>query len=77
MPTSGMLTLVALVITEVSEECITPIIRVTRISELGTTLAVPSNRSTLRTSTLSYFLVTKYRSKWRISFKNMSQFEYL
>jgi hypothetical protein len=34
---------VALVRTDVSEECITSIIRVTKISELGTTLAVTSN----------------------------------
>jgi hypothetical protein len=39
---------VALVRTDVSEECIAPIIIVERISELVTTLAVTSNRSTLR-----------------------------
>jgi hypothetical protein len=37
--------------TDVSEERITYIIRVTRISELGTTLAVTSNCSTLRRNT--------------------------
>jgi hypothetical protein len=35
----------ALVRTDVLEECITSIIRVTRIGELGTTLAVSSNHS--------------------------------
>jgi hypothetical protein len=48
MPSSGMLGRVALVRTDVSEERITPIIRVTRIGKLGTTLAVTSNRSTCR-----------------------------
>jgi hypothetical protein len=41
-----------LVRTDVSEEHFASIIRVTRIGELGTTLAVTSNRSTLRRSTL-------------------------
>jgi hypothetical protein len=48
---SGLLYHVALVRTEVSEQCIVSIIRVTRICELGTTLAVTSNRSTLRRNT--------------------------
>jgi hypothetical protein len=39
---------VALVRTDILEERITSIIRVSRISELGTTLAVTSNRSTLQ-----------------------------
>jgi hypothetical protein len=39
-----MLRRVALVKTEVSEELSASIIRVTRIGELGTTLAVTSNR---------------------------------
>jgi hypothetical protein len=43
-----MLRRVALVRTDVSEECIASIIRVTRIDRLGTTLAVTSNRSRLR-----------------------------
>jgi hypothetical protein len=42
---------VALVRTDVSEEHIASIIRVTRISELGTTLAATSNRNTLRRNT--------------------------
>jgi hypothetical protein len=41
---SGMLRHVALVRTDVSEEHIACIIRVTRIGELGTTLALTSNR---------------------------------
>jgi hypothetical protein len=47
MASSGMLGRVALVRTDVSEERSASIIRVT-IAELGTTLAVTSNRSTLR-----------------------------
>jgi hypothetical protein len=48
MVSSAMLRRVALVITDVSEELSASFIRVTRIGELGTTLAVSSNRSTLR-----------------------------
>jgi predicted hotdog family 3-hydroxylacyl-ACP dehydratase len=43
-----MLRRVALVITDVSEELSASFIRVTRIGELETTLAVSSNRRTLR-----------------------------
>jgi hypothetical protein len=46
-----MLSRVALVRTDVSEEFSAPFIRVTRIGELGTTLAVNSNRRTLRRNT--------------------------
>jgi hypothetical protein len=46
MPSSGILSRVALVRSEVSEECIASIIRATRIGEKGTTLVVSSNRST-------------------------------
>jgi hypothetical protein len=48
MASSGMLRRVALVRTDVSEELSASFIRVTRISELGKTLAVTSNRRTLR-----------------------------
>jgi hypothetical protein len=48
---SGMLRRVPLVRTEVSEVRSASFIRVTRIGELGTTLALPSNRRTLRINT--------------------------
>jgi hypothetical protein len=53
MPSSGMLRHVALVGTDFSEERIASFIRMTRISELGTKLAVTSNRGTLRTNTVN------------------------
>jgi hypothetical protein len=48
MPFSGMLRRVDLVRTDVSEELSASFISVTRIGELGTTLAVTSDRRTLR-----------------------------
>jgi hypothetical protein len=48
MPSSGMLRRVALVRIDVSEELSASTIRVIRIGELGTTLAVTSNRSVRR-----------------------------
>jgi hypothetical protein len=51
MVSSGMLRRVALVRTEVSEELSASFIRVTRIYELGTTLAETSNRPRLRRNT--------------------------
>jgi hypothetical protein len=47
MPSSGMLRRVDLVRTDVSEELSASLIRMTRIGELGTTLAVTSNRRPL------------------------------
>jgi hypothetical protein len=47
MASSGMLRRVALVRTNVSEELSASLIGVTRIGELGTTLAVTGNRRTL------------------------------
>jgi hypothetical protein len=54
MASSGMLRRVALVRTDVSEEPVASFIRVTRISELGKTLAVTRNRRTLRRNTAWY-----------------------
>jgi hypothetical protein len=53
MPSSGMLRRVNLVRTDVSEERITSVIWVTRIDELGTTLAVTKNRRTLQINCVS------------------------
>jgi hypothetical protein len=73
MASSGMLRRVALVRTDVSEELGSSFIRVTRIGELGTTLAVTSNGRTQRISVFlarcnDYgFLITKFSSlamKW-------------
>jgi hypothetical protein len=51
MASSGMLRRVALVRTDISKELSASIIRVARIGELGITLAVTSNRRTLRINT--------------------------
>jgi hypothetical protein len=53
MVSSGMLSRVALVRTDVSEVPGGSFIRVTRIGELGTTQTATSNRRTLRTSVAS------------------------
>jgi hypothetical protein len=47
---SMMLHRVALVRTDILEECVPSIIRMTRIGELGVMLAVTSNQSTVHTS---------------------------
>jgi hypothetical protein len=52
MVSSGMLRRVVLVGTDVSEEFSASFIRVRRIGELGTTIAVTSNRRMLRRNTL-------------------------
>jgi hypothetical protein len=49
-----MLSRVALVRTDVSEELSASIIKVTIIGELGITLAVTNNRSTLRRNTIVF-----------------------
>jgi hypothetical protein len=51
MASSGMIRRVTLVRTDVSEELIASFIMVTRVGELGTPLAVTSNRRTLRRNT--------------------------
>jgi hypothetical protein len=58
-----MLRRMALIRTDVSEEIISSVIMVTSIGELGTTLAVTSNRRTLQRNTM-YFLwnVGSYKS---------------
>jgi hypothetical protein len=60
MASSGMLHRVALVITDVWEELSASFMRVTRIGELGATLAVTSNRRTLLQ--LALFLVHRFLS---------------
>jgi hypothetical protein len=63
MPSSGMLHRVALVRTDVSEELSASFIRVTRIGELWTTLAVTSNWLTLRRNTKKpFFIVTAVKT---------------
>jgi hypothetical protein len=59
MASSWMLRLVALVKTDVSEELSAPFIRVTRIGELGTTLAVTSNRRSLRRLLVTASILTR------------------
>jgi hypothetical protein len=61
MASSGMLRRVALLRADVSEEFSAPFIRVTRIGELGTTLAVTSNRLTLRRN-ITLLLVHRFLS---------------
>jgi hypothetical protein len=53
MASSGMISRVALVRTDVSEESSASFIRVTKLGELGTTVAETSNRRTLRRNTKS------------------------
>jgi hypothetical protein len=53
MVSSGMLRRVALVRTDDSEEISASFIRVSRVGELGTTLAVTSNRRTVMKEALS------------------------
>jgi hypothetical protein len=60
MPFSGMLRCVARVRTYVSEEHLASIIRVTKIGEVGRTLAITSNRKTLRTLQMRPFKPVHY-----------------
>jgi hypothetical protein len=57
-----MLRRVALVRSDVSEELIASFIRVTRIVDLGTTLAVTSNRRKLRRNTWIRLNLSRYCS---------------
>jgi DNA-binding TFAR19-related protein (PDSD5 family) len=57
MAHSGMLRRVALVRTDISEELSASIIRMTRIGELGTTLAVTSSRRTLAFLPITYIML--------------------
>jgi hypothetical protein len=58
MVSFGMLRRVALVRTDVSEELSASLIRVTRIGELGTTIAVTSNRRIVFLRSVRRLLVT-------------------
>jgi hypothetical protein len=60
MASSGILRRVALVRTDVSEEFSASFIMVTRVDELGTTLAVTSNRRTPRRNTKQRASVASY-----------------
>jgi hypothetical protein len=81
MASSGMLRRVAHLRTDVSEGLSASIIRVTRIGELGTMLAVTINRGTLA----AYMLVSRDQNVGQNreikignrSFENVSQFKYL
>jgi hypothetical protein len=65
MVSSGMLRRVALVRTDVSDELSAFIIRVTRIGQLGTTLAVTSNRLTLLTLYFFMYLFLQRGNVWK------------
>jgi hypothetical protein len=60
MASSGMLRCVTRIRTDVSEEPSASIIKVTRICELGTTLAVTSNRRALQRNTKQRASVASY-----------------
>jgi hypothetical protein len=77
MASSGMLLRVALIRTDVSGELSPSIIKVTRIGELGITLAVTINRRTLRRNTKPFFIVTAVKTSnltCKVSLLNTSKF---
>jgi hypothetical protein len=67
MVSSGVLHRVALVRTDVSQELSASLIRATRIGELGTTLAVTSNRRILRRNTTWSASVVSYCSRSQLA----------
>jgi hypothetical protein len=67
MASSGILHHMALVRTDVSEEHIASIIKVTRIDMIGTRLAVTSNRSMLRRKYVLLLLLTLFLHHWFLS----------
>jgi hypothetical protein len=67
MPSAGILRSVALVRTDVSEELSASFIRVTRIGELETTIAVTSNRRTLRGFSSAKVAAAFRQEAWRPS----------
>jgi hypothetical protein len=73
MVSSGMLRRLALVRTDVSEELSVPFIRVTRIGELGTTLAVTSNRRTLQRNTWYFFAACDVTGERSASFTRVTR----
>jgi hypothetical protein len=62
MSSSGMLRRATLIRTDVSEEHIASIIRISRIGELATTLTETSNRRTLRRNTMTVHARTTRRN---------------
>jgi hypothetical protein len=68
MVSSGMLRRVALVRTDVSEEISASLIRVTRIGELETTLAVTNNRRTVRRNTNVAYIYPPYSHYYHLAY---------
>jgi hypothetical protein len=68
MPSSGTLRRLTLVRTDVSEDPSASFIRVTRICELGTTLAATINRRTLRRNTKSHGVTSQKTPSYQYLF---------